>query len=109
MGINVTNKVMSNKGKCEEKYKSKFYSRCPDDCGIIITQYTNWKDSYKSFTIHHAYNCKAGDEEYDKGLTEWQENDGFQIIKKKVPQCQCGADKVKTTHSDWCVKYDSNR
>lgn len=27
-------------------------------------------------------------------------------LKKKEVKCECGADKVKTTHSTWCPKYE---
>lgn len=109
MGITVTDKIITTKDRCESKYKDKFDSRCSGGCGIIITKYTNWKDEYESFSIHHAHECVVGDEEYAKGLSEWQLNNGFDIVEKKEPVCVCGADKVNTTHSDWCVKYDSNR
>jgi len=26
-------------------------------------------------------------------------------LAKPQPKCECGAEKVKTTHSDWCPKY----
>jgi len=26
--------------------------------------------------------------------------------EKPDPKCECGAEKVKTTHSDWCPKYE---
>lgn len=29
------------------------------------------------------------------------------VIKKKNPiKCECGADKVRTTHSNWCPKWE---
>lgn len=33
----------------------------------------------------------------------WQE--GYLMLIEK-PKCECGGERAKTTHSDWCPKYD---
>lgn len=52
------------------------------------------------------------EEEFEKALSKALEElylslllEFNQELFKVFVECECGAEKVKTTHSDWCPKY----
>lgn len=49
------------------------------------------------------------DEEVNEFLDLWdKESDALQKrieLEKKKKKCECGAEKTRTPHSEWCPKY----
>ena len=88
--------------------------------GMILNwPYRNWPREGSPFTVYVSHidkryetvECKF---EYSSSFTHthavtgiyWNNYIADLVTEKEAPaECECGADKIKSTHSNWCPKH----